>query len=82
MAKPTYSQSLTGVGAHNPVIGYKPILVPDTSVGNISLSTKGGLAGAMSSGDVIICQGPDGGLKQYKIDAERSTPGNLVLLRV
>jgi hypothetical protein len=82
MAAPTFSLSLTGYGAHNPNITYQSVKVPDTTLAGNALNTTGGVAGAMSRGSLLICKGPDGQLRLHKIDAERSTPSNLVLLRV
>ena len=85
MAAPTYSVSLTGTGAHNP-FAPKTQIVPDTSVSGIAIGSSttnfAALQGIMQEGDVLLCKGPDGQLRPHKIDAERSTPGNIILLRV
>jgi hypothetical protein len=86
----TYSQSLTGTGSHNP-FQPKSLKIPDSSLEGIAVpsATTGGigasfnaLSGIMQDGDLILCQGPDGALRYHKVDAERSTPGNIILLRV
>ena len=77
----TYSLSLTGAPS-----GYLPtpakVLTVDDSVGRKLDSTLNGQNLAMSDGTQFLCQKSDGSQAWYTFDAERSTPGNLVLRAV
>lgn len=80
MTKPTFSLAQTGYGAHNPLVTFKPLLVPDTDVdGNTVGNTVGGQKRAMMTGEPMICQSASGALRAYKIDAERSDPSRGLL---
>jgi hypothetical protein len=82
MTTPTYSLGLTGTKAHNPFVP-KVITMPDTSASGVSLQTGfGALQGIMQDGDQLLCKHQDGQMRWYRIDAERSSPGNIVLLLV
>lgn len=69
-ATPTYSQSITGAGVGAVVGGVTPannILVGDTSVDGVALSTAAGQGQAVRLGSPVLCKGPDGALHWYKI---------------
>lgn len=74
MAAPTYSLSVTGFGAHNPVITKAVLQVPDASVDGQTTATGASMGGIMSDGDVLLCKGPSGITRPHKFDAERSDP--------
>lgn len=73
----TYSLAVLGAGA-NPYGGAqsKVNTLPDDS------ALAGGQAQAMRNGTALLCKGPDGGLRWYQLDAERSTPTIPVLKRL
>ena len=77
----TYSIGTTGLRADSQFTP-KLVDIPDTSMDGNASATTGGMQGTMRSGDLILCQGPDGGQHWYKFDAERSTLANPVLLYV
>ena len=68
----TYSQAVTGArtGA--------PFVVNNTKVGDTA-GTLGGQQAAMATGNQILCKNPDGSQTWYTLDAERSTPSQVVL---
>lgn len=78
MAAPdTFSLATTGLNA-NSVFTAKPI-----TVGDVGAGTNGAQANAMANNKQVYCKGPDGSLKWYTIDSERSRPGGpLYLLAV
>ena len=45
----------------------------------LTTATLGGMQGAMMDNTPLLCKGPDGALRQYVLDAERSTPTTPVL---
>jgi len=84
----TYSVGTTGYQPHNP-FAIKNLTLPDLSVSNagtVSLVSAAGpfsvQSGLMSRGEVVLVKRQDGSFVNYRIDAERSTPGNIVLLPV
>jgi hypothetical protein len=77
----TYSLSATGYAAGS-VLGPKVFDIPDLSLAGIQTGVAGGQANAMSDGDLMLVKGPDGGLHWYRLDAERSTAANPVLIFV
>jgi len=84
----TYSVGTTGYGPHNP-FAVKNLTLPDLSVSNAgtvsSVSAAGPFstqAGLMSRGETMLVKRQDGSFVLYRIDAERSTPGNIILLPV
>lgn len=78
MAAPdTFSLATTGLNA-NSTFTPQPITVGDAAAGR-----PGDQQMAMSTGAQVFCKGPDGSLKWYTIDSERSRPGGpLYLLAV
>jgi hypothetical protein len=77
----TYSLSATGYAAGS-VLGQKNFNIPDVSLAGNITGLAGGQANAMSEGDLMLVKGPDGGLHWYRLDAERSTAANPVLIFV
>ena len=71
----TYSLSITGARADQTAQA-KVIKVGDTAGPTVGQNY------VMSDGTNILCKNPDGSLQYYRIDNERSTPGNLILLPV
>ena len=72
----TYSLSITGVGASD------HFAVANLTVDDVSAGLVGAQQNAMAHGTAFLCKGPDGQQRLHQIDAERSTPGNLVLRRL
>ncbi len=60
--------------------------IPDAAIPasgtTISTATLGGMLGAMQQNTPLLCRGPDGALKWFTLDAERSTPTVPVLKAV
>ena len=83
VAKPTYSIAALGAVSHNPGGTAIVVILPDTSVaGNVlgdPSKTPGGFQSVTSDGDLILGKTADGGLKLFRINAERSTALNIVL---
>ena len=81
----TYSLAVTGLRADSQFTP-KLITIPDAMVPTagvtITTATLGGRQQAMSSNQQLLCKGPDGSLKLYTLDAERSTADNPVLKAV
>ena len=79
----TYSLAATGLRADYKYAA-KPVTAPDSaSEGiNASINQWGGPQGTMLSGAQVLCKNADGSQSWYTFDAERSTPGNLVLKAV
>ncbi len=79
----TYSLAATGLRADYKYSA-KPVTAPDSAGGgiNASINQWGGPQGAMLSGGQVFCKNADGSQSWYTYDAERSTPGNLVLKAV
>jgi hypothetical protein len=71
----TYSLAVTGVKSHHMPFT-KTVILSDTQ------ARPGGMAAAMQAGTTFLCQNPDGSQSLYRLDAERSTPANPVLLVV
>ena len=85
MTTPTYSVATTGyvVGGNN--LGPKFEIIPDTSSSGYAAAspasvTNQGAQYVMSRNDPILCKGTDGALHWYRLDPERSTPANPVLV--
>lgn len=78
----TYKQSITGYEARNPVTTTKLLNVPDANLSGNASAVRGGQQGTMKNGDLVLCQGPDGGMHWFRFDAERSTAANPVLIFV
>jgi hypothetical protein len=72
----TYSLSISGVSAE------QHFAVANLTVDDVSAGTLGAQQNAMAHGTSFLCKGPDGQQRLHQIDAERSTPGNLVLRRL
>ena len=83
MATDTYSLGQTGVRADAPT-GTKTVTLGDSAAQgiNVSINQWGGPQGTMLSGAQVLCKNADGSQSWYTFDAERSTPGNLVLKAV
>lgn len=64
----TYSVGIKGVRADNPP-QIQNLTVSDTQ------ATAGNQALAMQQGTHFLCKRPDGSERYYRIDAERSIPG-------
>ncbi len=78
----TFSQGITGVSANYRYNAPKTIQVGDTDIAGNAVSPDGkGRGGQMMRNDQILCQDPDGSLKWYVIDAERSGPGGQLVMR-
>ena len=71
----TYTLAATGRAADS-TFSVANIKIPD----NYGLT--GAAAGAMQSNTQLLCKRPDGTQAYYTIDAERTTPGNIVLKAV
>ena len=69
----TYSLSVTGVNANQN--GTVKLLTLSDAQG-----TSGGQQAAMAQGTYFLCKNPDGSQSFYRLDAERSTPSNPVLI--
>ena len=70
----TYSIAATGYNANSP-FSAQPLIVDDLAAGR-----AGAQAFAMANGVPVLCKGPDGAQRYYKIDPERSRPGGPVVL--
>ena len=68
----TYSLAVTGVSAQS-IDAVKTIDVGDT------IGADGKYNLAMRNNTQLLCKNPDGSQTYYTIDAERSTPNNLVM---
>ena len=82
----TYSQSLTGVSADQRNSLSKLVQVGDTDIaGNVvspgNANFVGAQQGLMSRGGYVLCKNPDGSQSYNVIDAERSIPGQYLVLR-
>lgn len=79
----TYSLAATGLRADSQFTP-KPITLPDSSAQgvNVAINQWGGPQNAMRTGAQVLCKNKDGSQSWYIIDAERSTPGNIVLKAV
>jgi hypothetical protein len=69
----TYSVATLGNNASSPFVA-QSLTLPDSS------ARVAGEQAAMMTGNQIQCKGPDGSLKWYTIDAERSRPGGPIYL--
>ena len=81
----TYSLGLTGLRAGY-FSGTKVVQIGDTAGRNAVQcappNIDGGPSYAMAQNTQILCKNPDGSQSWYTFDAERSTPGNLVMKAV
>ena len=79
----TYSLAATGLRADYKFAA-KPVIAPDSAGGgiNAAIAQWGGPQTTMKNGAQIFCKNADGSQSWYTYDAERSTPGNLVLKAV
>ena len=85
MTTPTYSVATTGYVQNGFNLGPKFEIIPDTSMNGSSAAsaasvTNHGAQYVMSRNDPILCKGTDGALHWYRLDPERSTPANPVLV--
>ncbi len=71
----TYSLATVGRNANSPFT-VTPISLPD------SAGRLGSEALAMRNNSQLLCKKPDGSQAWFTIDAERSTPGNVVMKAV
>ena len=84
----TFSQSLTGTAANYRYNQPKESTCGDTDIAGNVVATGGtnsfyaAQQGAMARNAYILTKGPDGLLTYHVIDAERSSPGNIVLRKV
>ena len=76
LRKVTYSLKATGKPADETPFEVKTVQIGDTAglVGSQQL--------AMKNNTRVLCQNPDGSQSYYTLDAERSTPANIVLKAV
>lgn len=83
MAADTYSLAVTGLRADSP-FSAKPITVGDSAAIGLSSGNDryGAAALTMRNNGQVLCKLRDGSQAWYMIDAERSTPSNLVLKAV
>jgi hypothetical protein len=79
----TYSLAATGLRADYKFAA-KPVTAPDSAGGgiNAAIGQWGGPQTTMKNGAQMLCKNADGSQSWYTYDAERSTPGNLVLKAV
>jgi hypothetical protein len=71
----TYSLSITAVRSHHPNF-VKAVTLSDAQ------ATTGGMQNAVAQGTYFLCKNPDGSQSYYRLDAERSTPSNPVVIAV
>lgn len=69
----TYTLGITGVRADNPA-------QPQNLTLSDANARAGNQANAMQAGTHFLCKGPDGAERYYRIDAERSIPGQTPVL--
>ena len=83
MAADTYRLAITGLRADSQ-FSAKPITLGDSAAqGNSSSAgTNGGPQYAMQKNAQVLCKNRDGSQSWYTIDAERSTPANIVMKAV
>ena len=80
----TYSLAATGAPAQS-LFAVANLDIPDDSPSNDGTRTQGTWGGQQSSARLnlpMLCQGPDGSVAWYTIDAERSRQGAIVLRAV
>lgn len=77
----TYSLGVTGLRADTPFTT-ENITLPDSAVQGATNNNPNGLLYEMRNNTQILCKGPDGALKWYTLDAERSTPATPILKAV
>ena len=79
----TYSLAATGLRADYKFAA-KPVTAPDSAAEgiNAAIGQWGGAQQTMMTGAQVLCKNADGSQSWYTYDAERSTPGNLVLKAV
>lgn len=82
----TYSLAMTGCPADERPGQVETLTLPDAMVPvagmTLTTATLGGMQSAMSDNTPLLCKGPDGSLRLYTLDAERSTPTVPVLKAV
>lgn len=82
----TFSLAQKGILAGPSPSPPQSTVVPDDMVPvsgtTLTTATLGGMQNAMSDNTPLLCKGPDGSLKWYTLDAERSTPTVPVLKAV
>jgi hypothetical protein len=71
----TYSLSITGASAD------QHLDVKNVTVGDAAAGQVGSQLNAMQTGLSFLCKGPDGAQAYYRIDAERSATGSLILVK-
>jgi len=80
----TYSLAITGVSADSHPSQPATLILPDAMVPTagvtISTATVGGRQAARSQNTPLLCQGPDGSLKWYTLESDRS-PGSSHILK-
>lgn len=83
MATDTYSLAATGIRA-DATTGVKSVTLGDSAAQgiNAAINQWGGPQNAMMDNSQVLCKNRDGSQSWYTIDAERSTPGNIVLKAV
>lgn len=72
----TYSLSVKGAPASH-VLGTQTLKIDDATGG-----TTGAQKLSMSRGTAVPCQRPDGSIRNYQIDAERSRPGVFLVMNL
>ena len=79
----TYSLAATGLRADYKFAA-KPVTVGDSGAEgiNAAIGQWSGCQQTMMQGGQVLCKNADGSQSWYTYDAERSTPGNLVLKAV
>ena len=79
----TYSLAQTAIRAGDTPSPVAEYTLPDAMVPvdstTITTATLGGMQNAMQDNAPLLCKGPDGALRLYVLDAERSTPTTPVL---
>lgn len=77
----TYNVKKTAYHPANP-FAINTLVLPDASDIGVPAWHFGGQQNIMSNGDSMLVQTQTGAMKRYKIDAERSRNGYIVLLPV
>lgn len=75
----TYSVATTGYRPQNP-FAIKTQIIPDATDSGISGAPFSAQQNIMRSGDSMLVKTQTGAIRRHKIDAERSTPGYIVLI--
>lgn len=71
----TYSLKVTGALSGQ-------VFAPLTQQISDPAARNGSMASNAQTGAYFLCKNPDGSESYYKIDAERSTPANPIMIRV